>query len=171
MDYGPYDYGSIMHYGKTAFGKKAANGTKLKTIVPKPNPNVSIGQRTGLSKLDIDGINHLYAKAFLPGWAELARHGVPASKYQGEFSKITALGYRPVWIDGYDVNGKTYFNVIFRRANGKAWVARHGLSGSKYQKEFKKWTKLGYRLAHVESYKSSGNVRYAAIFVKTSGPA
>jgi hypothetical protein len=106
-----------------------------------------------------------------PGWAELARHGIPEASYQTEFDRIVSSGYRLVWIDGYDVNGKTFFNVIFRPANGVAWQARHGLSGTQYQTEFDTWTGKGYRLAHIESYLSGGNVRYAPIFVKSSGPA
>ena len=43
----PYDYGSVMHYSKKAFTK---NG--MLTIVPKPNPNVELGQRIGLSDID-----------------------------------------------------------------------------------------------------------------------
>ena len=36
-----------MHYSKKAFTK---NG--MLTIVPKPNPNVELGQRIGLSDID-----------------------------------------------------------------------------------------------------------------------
>ena len=106
-----------------------------------------------------------------PGWAELARHGVPEANYQTEFDHIVSSGYRLVWIDGYDVNGKTFFNVIFRPADGTPWVARHGLDGAQYQQEFDHWTQQGYRLAHIESYLSNGHVRYAPIFVKSAGPA
>ncbi|XP_036837597.1 high choriolytic enzyme 1-like [Oncorhynchus mykiss] len=51
----PYDYSSVMHYGKTAF---SVNG--MDTITPIPNPNVPIGQRQGLSTTDILRINRLY---------------------------------------------------------------------------------------------------------------
>ncbi|XP_075463570.1 embryonic protein UVS.2-like [Ascaphus truei] len=51
-----YDYESVMHYARdtftTTFGKD--------TIVPKPNRSVQIGQRYGLSSLDISKINKLY---------------------------------------------------------------------------------------------------------------
>ncbi|XP_038582623.1 low choriolytic enzyme-like [Micropterus salmoides] len=50
-----YDYSSIMHYGRTAFGN---NG--LETITPIPDASVSIGQRVGLSTIDILKINKLY---------------------------------------------------------------------------------------------------------------
>lgn len=51
----PYDYSSIMHYGRTAF---SINGRD--TITPIPNPNVAIGQRRGMSGWDIKRINRLY---------------------------------------------------------------------------------------------------------------
>ncbi|XP_023285736.1 low choriolytic enzyme-like [Seriola lalandi dorsalis] len=51
----PYDYSSIMHYGRTAFGKFGAE-----TITPIRDPSASVGQRDGLSKIDILRINRLY---------------------------------------------------------------------------------------------------------------
>ncbi|XP_056401091.1 embryonic protein UVS.2-like [Hyla sarda] len=51
-----YDYGSVMHYNNFAFSNKSGQPT----IVPKPNPNVQIGQRDGISPLDMSKINKLY---------------------------------------------------------------------------------------------------------------
>ncbi|XP_053305218.1 embryonic protein UVS.2-like [Spea bombifrons] len=52
-----YDYGSVMHYGRSAFSLRPGQAD---TIVPKPNKTVTIGQRYGLSNLDISKINKLY---------------------------------------------------------------------------------------------------------------
>ncbi len=57
-DIGPYDYGSLMHYGRRDFASDPARDT----ITPTPNPNQAIGQRTGLSAGDIIAINALYPR-------------------------------------------------------------------------------------------------------------
>nr|BAU29960.1 hatching enzyme [Corythoichthys haematopterus] len=51
----PYDYSSLMHYGRTAFGINRAV-----TITPIPDSSVEIGQRRDISDLDIIRINRLY---------------------------------------------------------------------------------------------------------------
>lgn len=50
-----YDYGSVMHYGKTAFTKNGED-----TIVPKTR--AEIGQRRGMSSNDAAKINNMYCK-------------------------------------------------------------------------------------------------------------
>ncbi|XP_030648281.1 high choriolytic enzyme 1-like [Chanos chanos] len=54
--YTPYDYSSIMHYGRTAFAVQYG----VETITPIPDASVQIGQRQGLSDIDIQRINLLY---------------------------------------------------------------------------------------------------------------
>lgn len=103
-------------------------------------------------------------------WGEVSKHGIPESAYQAEFDKIATCGYGLAWVDGYEVGGKTFFNVIFRQM-GKPWVARHNMNATTYQNEFNKWTKAGYRLIHVDSYLRSGNINYAAVWAKSAGHA
>nr|BAG74350.1 hatching enzyme [Clupea pallasii] len=52
----PYEYSSVMHYGRTAFSNQ--NGKSAITTIP--DPTVSIGQAQGLSTTDILRINKLY---------------------------------------------------------------------------------------------------------------
>lgn len=58
-DHGPYDYGSIMHYGRTAF---SIDGI-LPTIEPINPSTATIGQRTALSSRDIDTVENIYGKS------------------------------------------------------------------------------------------------------------
>ena len=98
--------------------------------------------------------------------AEIARHGLSESGYQEEFNKIWTCDYYPVWVDGFNVGAKTYFNMIFRPSKGVAWVARHNLDGNQYQSEFNTWSNAGYNLLNVDSYLRNGQIRYAAVWVK-----
>jgi CubicO group peptidase (beta-lactamase class C family) len=50
------------------------------------------------------------------------------------------------------------------------WQARHALTPAQYQSTFDDLAKQGYRLKCVSGYVSNGE-RYAALWVKTSGPA
>ncbi|XP_056419827.1 embryonic protein UVS.2-like isoform X2 [Hyla sarda] len=52
----PYDYNSILHYAKSAFSIVPDQPT----MVPKPDPNVPMGQAIGLDNLDVMKINKMY---------------------------------------------------------------------------------------------------------------
>jgi hypothetical protein len=104
-----------------------------------------------------------------PGWGEITRNGIPEAGYQTEFDHITSSGYRPVWVDAYEVNGKVFFNAIFHPEDGVAWTAHHGMTSSQYQAEFTSRASQGYQLTHIESYISGKEICYASIFVKQPG--
>ncbi|XP_068117870.1 astacin-like metalloendopeptidase [Hyperolius riggenbachi] len=52
----PYDHSSVMHYGRFAY----SNTSGKPSLSPKPDQSVEIGQRYGLSSLDIYKIKKLY---------------------------------------------------------------------------------------------------------------
>nr|XP_019962868.1 PREDICTED: high choriolytic enzyme 1-like isoform X1 [Paralichthys olivaceus] len=52
----PYDYSSVMHYGRTAFAETFG----AETITPIPDSSVPIGQREDMSDIDILRINRFY---------------------------------------------------------------------------------------------------------------
>ncbi|XP_073334481.1 hatching enzyme 1.2-like [Pagrus major] len=54
--YTPYDYSSVMHYGRTNF----ASVFGADTITPIPDDSLPIGQRDEMSDIDILRINRLY---------------------------------------------------------------------------------------------------------------
>ena len=55
----PYDYDSVMHYPRDAFGLEY-NGRRMATLVPKDKPWRKIGQRSKFSQIDLNQINKLY---------------------------------------------------------------------------------------------------------------
>lgn len=68
QDYGPYNFGSIMHYTLYAF---SSDGSQ--TIIPRVtlSPNIFVGQRRGLSIQDINGVRLMY------GYPEIANYTPP----------------------------------------------------------------------------------------------
>ena len=104
------------------------------------------------------------------GPVNLAKHGISEAKYQ-QIVSDAAPGNMPQWLDFYEVKGKVYVNTIIAPSNSK-WVARHNLTGAKYQQVFNKYVKQqGYRLKQIDTYTKKGKVMYACILVKKSGPA
>jgi CubicO group peptidase (beta-lactamase class C family) len=100
---------------------------------------------------------------------EYVRRGVPANQYQQVFNEATESGYRLEWIDGYTDDGKVYFNVIFRTNDPAiAWASHHNMTGTTYQQYFDKYRDEGFALDHVDSYGVGNEVRYAAIWTKSS---
>ena len=128
---------------------------------------------TGGTSSSPDGAAASNADSALPAGQsrEVVLVAVPEASYQAAFDAMT--GYRLVFLDGYDVGGKTFFNAIFRPSDGTAWFSRHGMTAEGYQAQFNSATGQGYRLLQIETYVSfgaAGQVRYAPIFVKVDGP-
>ncbi|HVG16262.1 MAG TPA: peptidoglycan DD-metalloendopeptidase family protein [Chitinophagaceae bacterium] len=142
---------------------------------PKSNVAWSALNKQGIPGLKekscfiLPGDVHPYC-AYPTNWGEVSKFGIPESSFQEEFDKIWTCGYYPIWMDGYDAGGKTYFNVITRPSKGVQWVARHNMDGNKYQDEYNKWDKEGYRLLNINSYLRNNNVNYAAVWVKDGAP-
>ena len=57
-----YDYGSVMHYGRTSFALNSSGPT----IVPTQNSSAFIGQRVQLSPIDILEIQRYYGCVAMP---------------------------------------------------------------------------------------------------------
>lgn len=96
------------------------------------------------------------------GTTELTRHGVAAASYQALFDEVTKVGYRPVWLDGYDVAGDVYYNVIFQPVGTTRWQARHALNTQDFQAVIEHMAP-GYKPMQVESYLDHGQARYAIL--------
>jgi hypothetical protein len=103
-----------------------------------------------------------------PGYQQVVHHGIPEDRYQRVFDEITTGGFfRPVAVDGFEVDGEVFFDAIFNRTDGgPAWSAFHGYDGAEYQTLADDQVVGGYRIAFVDSYSRDGEIRYAGVFVK-----
>src|SRR5262249_5808855 len=121
---------------------------------------------------NVGGQNH-YAAIWekRSGPAFVARHGLTSRQDQQEFDQLTGQGYCLTDVSGYAVGGQAHYAAIWERKSCPAFVARHGLTAQQYQQEFDSLVgQQGYRLRLVNGYKIGGQVQYAAIWQKTSGP-
>lgn len=101
---------------------------------------------------------------------EIGVLGVKASEFQKAFDLHTKEGLDLAMIDGYDVEGKAYINGIFKTRSGKAWVARFGQTGNRYQRYYNRYITNGdYRLTWLDSYRTGNTISYAFIFTKKKG--
>jgi murein DD-endopeptidase MepM/ murein hydrolase activator NlpD len=148
-----------------------------KNALTEPDPNAAWERviKQGLP-FQLDRRCMIWPSAKKPCWypsgkSEIAKHGIPESKYQEEFTKIWGCGYYPVWVDAYDVNGKTYFNTIFRyNTNNYDVAVRHNMTKESFQTEYDDWVKKkGYRLQQIDNYNDAGILKFAAIFIKRPG--
>ena len=146
-DVGPYEYGSIMHYGPTAFGIVPPGGTAQTTIVPLQSlpPGVTMGQRAGLSVGDRAAVAWMYGGLypsaantwvgrFRGGGDELlyyspARRHWYLSQLSGatmtfaDVSDTTGFGDladgRPIWSGDFTGDGRT--DVLFYFPGDDNW--------------------------------------------------
>ncbi|MFE5889582.1 Dot/Icm T4SS effector Zinc-dependent metalloprotease LegP [Streptomyces sp. NPDC056462] len=99
-DLGPYDFGSLMHYPATAF----AIDLNQPTIIPRVPlpPGVTMGQRTGLSQGDIDGIHMMYPATVTPTIKEVAKDPVVDTTFK-EATKDPVFDGLPPKVPGLDL--------------------------------------------------------------------
>ncbi len=105
-----------------------------------------------------------------PAWE--AHHGLTAGQFQQTFNQLTAQGYRPVWVNAYNVAGVPYFAAIFEQLpNSPAWISRHGMTSGQYQAAFNLAVAQGYHLRMVSGYALGGVAYFAAIWDQGNFPA
>ena len=105
-----------------------------------------------------------------PGLGEITRHGLEDTCFADVFGGAVASGYRIGWLSGFDVGGKTYLNVSFRKATS-GHVTKLGLAAAEYQTELERAVADGFRPTSVESYLRGGQARYAFTATRDTGPA
>lgn len=101
----------------------------------------------------------------------VAVHGVDGAAYQVWINQIKANGFRPIYVNGYDVGGKVQFAAVARKTlDASEWEARHGLTGDAFQKRLDDAAANGLCPVCVSGYLDDATPRFAVIFVRTSKP-
>ncbi|KAI1916127.1 hypothetical protein LOZ53_004488 [Ophidiomyces ophidiicola] len=92
-----------------------------------------------------------------------SRFGLTSSQYQRTTEDLRNRGYRPVQVDGYTVNGNTYFAAIWDQSRA-TWESRHDMTPQQYQRELDTMTQNGFALKVVSGYPTRDGERFAAIW-------
>lgn len=106
-----------------------------------------------------------YAALWAPVTDGLERHvirGATSSEFVSANAIVQALGYRLIWIHGFQSGGADYFNAIYRRSYGEAQTVRLGESLSTHQTSDTTLSGQGNYLDNLSAYATGTSVRYAA---------
>ena len=104
-----------------------------------------------------------------PGPAWVGMHRVPGTDYQAQFDRLTAQGFRPVDISGYERNGSDHYTAIFEQSDIGGWSAAHGVPGADYQSVFDQNVAAGMRPLRVSGFTVGGADYIASIWVGDDG--
>ncbi|NBM17485.1 serine hydrolase [Streptomyces sp. GC420] len=85
-----------------------------------------------------------------PEWWSL--HAIPYGRYRDEYFNRTAMGFRPVRLNGYNVAGQVFFATIWEKRSGPEVWSRHEIPESELRAQFDEREKAGYRLVDISGY-------------------
>jgi hypothetical protein len=170
-DIGRYDYCSIMHYRRNAWGK-VVGGVKLETIVPL-NPIGSecsdIGISSRLSRDDITAVREMYAARGSSVFVKISSQSIQhkwQARPNGEWSEWESLGGIALSDPAIVHNGANGIEVFVRGTDGAVW---HNWQDRPYI-HWSGWNSLGGVILGgiAAQLKSSGGIQ---IFVRGTNSA
>lgn len=105
----------------------------------------------------------------VPDLAEISYHAVEFADFQRIFNRTVECGYYPEWVDGYEFNGKSYYNMIFRYDPNRDWIARQKQDLDRFNEHRQELERKGYRLIFVDSYPAGNSTSFSSIYVRDGG--
>lgn len=152
-----------IHLEKNSAGQPIVFNKGISSPVSDNNP---YGSWTSFAGNTIpDGSRLLWAPRTVG--SQYVRHGFGSERFQGTFTHLADSGFKMSWLDGYTVNNKVYYNMVWKPANLN-WRSYVNLTSSSYQYYFDKATDDGYVAVQVDSHQTTGGTRYNVIFEKKS---
>lgn len=103
-----------------------------------------------------------------PAWQ--ARHGLTSEQYQQTFDEMTATGYRPLSVSGYDDGGQPRYAAVWSQAGGPSWRANHGVSAERYQHLIDTLPAEGFQPVRLNVATVAGQELFSVIWHKQDGP-
>ena len=107
----------------------------------------------------------LYRNRNYGGWN--IKSQIKESDYQKVFDDFKKQGKTPVYLNAYKHNGTTYFSAIFAKNGGGSLKAKHGMSASVLQKEWKNAVDNGFNTMILTAFDGAASEhRYAGLWRK-----
>ncbi len=97
--------------------------------------------------------------------SQYVRHGFGSAGFQAMFTHLADSGFKMSWLDGYSVQEKVFYNMVWKPANIQ-WKAYAGRTSGNYQTVFNQAISDGYVPVHVDSHSTKYGPRFSAIFEK-----
>jgi hypothetical protein len=169
-DVGPYDYGSIMHYGPRAFAQNPRRNT-----ITAPSPwDTMIGQRAGLSSGDVNAVEEAYRlskERFFGVWrkssrAETQLYSVSYQEYRARYDALWPQGWRLHLLNVAVIRGRVRYTAVWRRSK-RPEIQVYGWKYKDYRDRYDALWSQGWRLHILQPYVVRGQVRYTAVWRKS----
>lgn len=136
---------------------KVMEAAKKRNLEPV---NVSVASTGSTLKYTV-----LYRNRNYGGWNIKSR--IKESDYQNVFRDFRKKGKTPVYLNAYKHKGTTYFSAIFAHNGGGSLKARHGMSASVLQKEWKSAVDSGFNTMMLTAFDGAASKhRYAGLWRK-----
>ncbi|MEO6726465.1 MAG: hypothetical protein ABIU20_08335, partial [Blastocatellia bacterium] len=125
-------------------------------FIPRNISVVSVsGQRsytTFYEKVPVTGLVTLWA--------------MTAGQYQAQYDLNAGAGRKLVYLNAYQQSGSPRFTAIWLSPVAGVSAAKHGLSDTQYQDQWKHWTDLDYLTRCVTGYELNDTAGFAAVWRK-----
>jgi hypothetical protein len=133
--------------------------------------------RQGFRPLNMTGYTFGQATLFGSVWVRdgnpdtsEARRELTSAQYEAALTEFRKKGMRPISLSAYPAGAAHHFAVVFGRDAAADWRERHDLTLEEYQRLQEEWAAQGYRPDCLCGYRTGGDTRFAAVFVRHAGP-
>ena len=170
-DVGPYDYGSIMHYGEksTGFAIDAAKNT-----ITASQP---IGQRTALSNIDVATVAEVYGLTHERFFAvfrrssrgEIQVYGWQYKDFRAKYDELWPQNWRLRELQPYVVNNEVRYNAIwYKPLNKVSEIQVYGWQYKDFRAKYDELWPQDWRLSILRTYVINGQVLYTAVWRRST---
>jgi hypothetical protein len=96
----------------------------------------------------------------------IIREGIPGNEVQLHFNDFVNNGFMPVYVKGYVVDGKTYFDFAWQPKDNSRWELHHMIADADWQQKDQDMRTFGFARVCSNHYYVNGQKYHATIWRK-----